>query len=94
MHGRVTAMGIGIVSPKTAIASLTLKLHFTHKRMNSENVKFLKTIEDNSAIETGSKWGSSGNNKMNEYRPRLWIEGAKKCKIVEEQEFKMNKMRR
>ena len=29
-------------------------------------------------IETWSKGGSSGNNKMNESGPRLWIEGARK----------------
>ena len=71
MHGRLKAMVLGTVAPKTAIASLTLKLHFAHKRMHSENGKNLKIIEDSSTIETGSKGGSSGNNKVDESRPRL-----------------------
>ena len=65
MHGRVTAMGAGIVIPKKAIASLTLKLCLSHKRMKPENVKILKIIENNELIEKWSKWESSGwNNKI------------------------------
>ena len=78
MYGRVTAMGLGIVAPKIAIASLTLKLCLSHKNMNSENGKFLKTIEDNETTETGLKGGRSGSNKMEESGPRMWIEGARK----------------
>ena len=37
--GGVTAMGVKIVAPKTEISALTLKLCFSHKRMNSENEK-------------------------------------------------------
>ena len=53
MYGRVTAMGVGIFSHKTAISSSTLKLHSSHKRMNSENGFFLKIIDNNSIIEQG-----------------------------------------
>ena len=59
MCGIVSSMGVGIVSPKTAIASSALKLHLSHKRMISENGKFLKIIENNETIETGLKGGNS-----------------------------------
>ena len=71
-------MGIGIVAPKTAITALILKLHLSHKRMKSENVKMLKIIENNLIIETGSKGGRSGAGKTNESRPKSWIENTTK----------------
>ena len=91
LHARVTAMGVEIVASKTAIVVLTLKLYFSHKRMNSENIKMLKTIENNSTIWTGSKGGSSGENKANESGPMLWIEGASKILDNRRARFKMKK---
>ena len=64
MRFRVIEMRVGIVAPKTAIASLKLNLSLSYKRMNSENVQILKMIENNEIIETGLKGGSSRNNKM------------------------------
>ena len=55
LHSRVKSMGVVIVDPKTEITALILKIYFSHKRMNSENVKMMKIIENNSIIETGSK---------------------------------------
>ena len=78
MHGRVTGMGMGIVAPKTAIASFTLKLCLSHKRMNVENGKIIKIIENNELIEKGFKVGSSGHNNMEDSGPNLWTEGARK----------------
>ena len=71
LHGRVTAMGVLTLAPKTAIVALTLKLYFSHKIMNSEILKMLKIMENNSTIEMGSKGGSSGENKTNELGSRL-----------------------
>ena len=34
--GRVTAMGVGIVAPKTEISDLVLKLHLSRRRIQSE----------------------------------------------------------
>ena len=55
LRGRVKAMGTGIVAPKTAIDSLMLKLHPSHKRMKSENGKILKIIGNNESIENVKK---------------------------------------
>ena len=78
MHGRVTGMGMGIVAPKTAIASFTLKLCLSYKRMKYENGKIIKIIEDNELIEKGFKGGSSRCNYVEDSGPRLWIEGVRK----------------
>ena len=71
MHVRVTAMGAGIVAPKTATTSLTLKLCLSHERMKSENGKITKAIENNELIEKGFKGGSSGHNDVEDSGPRL-----------------------
>ena len=78
MHGRLTSIGVGIVAPKTAIASLTLKLHLSHERMKLENGKIIKIIENNELIEKGFKGRSSGHNNMEDSGPNLWTEGARK----------------
>ena len=80
-------MGVGIVVPKMAIASLTLKLHVSHERMKSENGKIIKIIENNKLIEKGFKGGSSGCNAIGNSGPRLWIEGRRK--MLEERKEKL-----
>ena len=63
---------------KSAIVVLTLKICLSHERISSKNGKMMKTIEDNSTIETGAKAVSSGEDKKNELGPRLWAESARK----------------
>ena len=78
IRSTVTEMGVGTVSPKTVISSLTLKLHRSHKRMKSENGTIIKIIENSALIEKGSKGGSSRHNDVKDSGPSLWIEGARK----------------
>ena len=78
LHGIASAMGMIIVAPKTAIAALSLKLHLSHRLMQSENGKIINLIEKNQIIETDSGGKDSIACKTNNYGTKLWIENAKK----------------
>ena len=42
LSGRVTAMGVGVMTPKIVMADLILKMHLFKKRMKAENGKNTK----------------------------------------------------
>ena len=54
---RKTALGVGLLAPRTIIDVLTLKLYFGHKRANDRISKDIQINEDNARIQCGFSKG-------------------------------------
>jgi len=53
LYSRKTAMGIGLLAPRTIVDILALKLYVGHQRMNSKVAKIIQINEDNARLSYG-----------------------------------------
>ena len=56
MHSRKSAVGIGLVKPKTVIAILACKLHVGNVRAKTKIGKIIRMQEESLMIEHGRVW--------------------------------------
>ena len=53
LYSRRTALGIGLMSPRTIMDVLVLKLYVDHNRMESEVARMIKVNEENEMLHYG-----------------------------------------
>ena len=57
LYARKTALGVGLLSPRTIIDTLSLKLYLGHQRMNSKVSEIMQINEDNARVSYGYSKG-------------------------------------
>ena len=53
LHMRNSALGVGLIAPRTIVEVLALKLHVGHQRARSKVAKIIQINEDNARMSYG-----------------------------------------
>ena len=53
LYSRKTALGVGLIAPRTIIDELSMKLYLGHRRADDRISKIIQIIEDNARVQYG-----------------------------------------
>ena len=74
LYARQNTVGLGLISPKTAIAMLAIKLHMGNIRANARIIQIIKAYEENMIVEYREGLCTYEKNDRQTINQIIWVE--------------------